>query len=72
MKEKKRITAMLTYAEAAYVKRFINLIRERPELIEYFRLQNFPFEALLEDYSCQKRKGILARKKADADYELPF
>lgn len=72
MEDKKRITAMLTYSEAACVKRFIHLIREKPELVEYFRLQDFPFKPLLEDFSCQKRKGILERRKADSDYELPF
>lgn len=72
MEEKKRRTFMLTYAESAYVEKFVYLLRERPELIEYFRLQDFPFKSLIEDFSCQKRKGILARKKADSNYELPF
>lgn len=72
MEEKKRRTWMLTYAESAYVQKFVSLLREEPEMIEYFRFQDFPFKALIEDFSCQKRKGILARKKADSDYELPF
>ena len=46
---KKRITATLTFSEAYYVKRFIYLLRDRPELIEYFQKQDFPFKPLLDD-----------------------
>ncbi len=46
---KKRVTAMLTFPEAYYVKRFIHLLRDRPELIEHFRSLDFPFKPLLDD-----------------------
>lgn len=46
---KKRLTATLTFGEAYYVKRFIYLLRDRPELIEHFQMQDFPFKPLLDD-----------------------
>lgn len=46
---KKRMTATLTFSEAYYVKRFIYLLRDRPDLIEYFQKQDFPFKPLLDD-----------------------
>ena len=46
---KKRMTAMLTFSEAYYVKRFIYLLRDKPELIEHFRSKDFPFKPLLDD-----------------------
>lgn len=63
MEEKKRVTAMLSDSEAVLVKEFIHLLRNRPGLIEYFRLQNFPFQALCDDYFEQKYNGILEMKK---------
>ena len=46
---KKRLTATLTFSEAYYVKRFIYLLRDRPDLIEYFQKQDFPFKPLVDD-----------------------
>lgn len=46
---KKRLTATLTFSEAYYVKRFIYLLRDRPDLIEHFQKQDFPFKPLLDD-----------------------
>ena len=46
---KKRLTATLTFGEAYYVKRFMYLLRDRPELIEHFQMQDFPFKPLLDD-----------------------
>ena len=46
---RKRITATLTFPEAYYVKRFIYLLRDRPELIEYFDTQDYPFKPLLDE-----------------------
>lgn len=46
---KKRVTATLTFPEAYYVKRFIYLLRDRPEIIEHFDKQDFPFKPLLDD-----------------------
>ena len=46
---KKRLTATLTFSEAYYVKRFIYLLRDRPDLIDYFQKQDFPFKPLLDD-----------------------
>ena len=63
MEERKRVTAMLSESEAVFVKEFIHLLRNRPGLIEYLRLQNFPFQALCDDYFEQKYNGILAMKK---------
>lgn len=63
MEEKKRVTAMLTDSEAVFVKEFIHLLRNNSGLIEYFRLQNSPFQALCEDYFQQKYNGILEMKK---------
>lgn len=63
MEGKKRVTAMLTGSEAVFVKEFIQLLRNRPGLIEYFRLQNSPFQALCDDYFYQKYNGILEMKK---------
>lgn len=63
MEEKKRVTAMLTDSEAVYVKKFISLLREKPDLVEYFRLQSSPFEVLLRDFFEQKFDGTLEKKK---------
>lgn len=63
MEEKKRVTAMLTDSEAVLVKEFIHLLRNNSGLIEYFRLQSSPFQALLNDYYEQKYNGILEKKK---------
>lgn len=63
MEEKKRVTAMLTDSEAVFVKEFILLLRNRPGLIEYFRLQSSPFQVLCDDYFYQKYNGILEMKK---------
>lgn len=46
---KKRLTATLTFSEAYYVKKFIYLLRDRPDLIEHFQKQDFPFKPLLDD-----------------------
>lgn len=46
---RKRISATLTFSEAYYVKRFIYLLRDRPELVEHFQKQDFPFKPLLDD-----------------------
>lgn len=46
---KKRLTATLTFSEAYYVKRFIYLLRDRPDLVEHFQKQDFPFKPLLDD-----------------------
>lgn len=59
MEEKKRVTAMLTDSESVFVKEFIHLLRNNSGLIEYFRLQGSPFQALLNDYHEQKYNGIL-------------
>lgn len=63
MKERKRVTAMLTDSEAVVVKEFIHLLRNNSDLIDYFRLQSSPFEVLLQDFSNQKFDGTLEYKK---------
>lgn len=63
MEEKKRVTAMLTDSESFFVKEFIHLLRNNSGLIDYFRLQESPFLALLNDYHEQKYNGILEKIK---------